>query len=69
MRLSDESVAKFIGIYKERYGVDLPVDEARTVATNLVMVYRLISQPLPELRPVPKLPARRRWIRSDPAEA
>jgi len=69
MQLSDESVQRFIGIYKEKYGVDLPVDEARTMATNLVMVYRLISQPLPEVRPVPKQPARRRWVRSEPAEA
>ena len=47
MRLSDDSVGRFIEIYKKQYGVELPVDEARTLATNLIRLYRLIAQPLP----------------------
>ena len=68
MRFSDESVGRFIGVYKKCYGEELSVGEARTMATNLIMVYRLILQPLPDDKtkgPSKEQPA----ARSEPEEA
>ena len=50
MRVSDEGLGSFIKLYKKHYGVDLPVDEARTMATNLVKLYELILRPLPDAK-------------------
>lgn len=67
MRLSDESVGRFIGIYKTHYGMELSVDEARSMATNLIRVYRLILQPVPDAEA--KQPARERAAQSENEEA
>ena len=48
MRVSDEGLGSFIKLYKKHYGVDLSVDEARRIASNLVRLYQLILQPLPD---------------------
>ena len=55
MRLSDESLGRFKEIYKRQYGIELPVDDAREMAGNLINLYRLILEPLPEDPTTPAL--------------
>ncbi len=48
MRLSDESLARFTRLYKEFYGEELTINEARAMASRVVLLYEHLAQPLPE---------------------
>lgn len=47
MQLSDESVERFRVAYKEAYGVDVSVDEARQMAQRVMLLYETLAKPLP----------------------
>lgn len=54
MRISDEGLREFIATCKEEFGVDLPEADARVRALEILLLYEIMSQPLPhELRPMP----------------
>ena len=44
MKLTDNDVAEFCRVYKNSYGEDLALDEARIWAVRLVRLYRLLLQ-------------------------
>ena len=50
MRVSDEGVECFGKLYQKHHGVALPKDEARVMLANLVKLYKLILQPLPNAK-------------------
>ena len=64
MQLSDESVGQFIEVYKKEYGEELSMGDARTMATNLITLYRMILQPPPKKEAEPPTP-RGRWVRKE----
>ena len=45
--ISDERIEEFRRIYKRAYGEEISVGDARIMALRLVMLYRLLMQPLP----------------------
>jgi hypothetical protein len=47
MKLTDEDVAEFRSVYKEAYGADMPIDEARMWAIRLIRLYRILFSPTP----------------------
>jgi hypothetical protein len=47
MKLTDEDVAEFCRVYKEAYGEEMPVEEARMWAVRLVRLYRILLAPTP----------------------
>jgi hypothetical protein len=47
MHISDDGLKEFIAICKEDYGVDLSEAEARVCAIEALLLYELISRPLP----------------------
>ena len=47
MAISDESLDEFIDLYANEFGEHLSRAEARPIATNLVNLYRMVMQPLP----------------------
>jgi hypothetical protein len=47
MMLSDNDVAQFRRVYKEAYGEELPIGEARMWAIRLVRLYRILLGPTP----------------------
>jgi hypothetical protein len=47
MKLTDEDVAEFCRVYKEAYGEDMPLEEARMWAIRLVRLYRILLSPTP----------------------
>jgi hypothetical protein len=48
MSISDESVRDFIRVYKEEFGDELSVDQGREMLARLVVLYELLSRPLPD---------------------
>lgn len=48
MRLSDESLQRFMRLYQEFYGEELTVNEARAMASRVVFLYEHLAKPLPE---------------------
>jgi hypothetical protein len=54
MALSDENLRDFIKLYEEEFEVSLPIEDARFMASTLVHLYGVFSQPLPnEKNPSP----------------
>ena len=47
MAVSEERLDEFIEIYERVEGANLPREEAREIANNLVNLYRLIMRPPP----------------------
>jgi hypothetical protein len=47
MKLTDEDVAEFRRVYKEAYGEEMPVEEARMWAIRLVRLYRILLSSTP----------------------
>lgn len=47
MQISDEGLKEFMAICKEDYGVDLTEAEARVCAIRALLLYELVSRPLP----------------------
>jgi hypothetical protein len=47
MMLTDDDVAEFRRVYKEAYGEDMPLEEARMWAIRLVRLYRILLSPTP----------------------
>jgi hypothetical protein len=47
MRISDDRIEDFRRIYKEAYGEEIAVADARAMAHRLLALYRLLMQPLP----------------------
>ncbi|HXW21298.1 MAG TPA: hypothetical protein VEK14_00140 [Rhodomicrobium sp.] len=47
MQLSDQAIQEFIRRYREAYGEELPLAEARDMASRLVALYEVLSRPLP----------------------
>jgi excisionase family DNA binding protein len=47
MRISDERIEDLRRIYKEAYGEEIAVADARAMAHRLLALYRLLIQPLP----------------------
>lgn len=50
MRLSPQGIKEFLAIANEDYGVELREAEAAVRGTELLLLYELISQPLPSER-------------------
>lgn len=48
MRLSDESLRRFMHHYKEFYGEDLTINDARAMASRVALLYERLAQPLPD---------------------
>ena len=53
MPVTDAEIAEFTSLWQEEYGVTLTPAEARREAAQLVNLFLLIAQPLPE-RPATK---------------
>ncbi len=67
MPISDESLQKFIAAYKESYGQELSVAEARPMAARLLFLYEQLARPLPgEVDPT--LPPTRQELPPSPPE-
>jgi hypothetical protein len=47
MKLTDEDVAEFRRVYKEAYGEEMPLGEARMWAIRLIRLYRILLSPTP----------------------
>jgi hypothetical protein len=47
MRISDERIEEFRHIYKEAYGQEISIGDARAMAHRLLALYRLLMQTLP----------------------
>jgi len=47
MRLSDESLRKFMRLYAEFYGEELTVNDARAMASRLLLLYEHLARPFP----------------------
>lgn len=45
--ISNERVEKLRRIYKEVYGEEISIVDARAMAVRLLVLYRLLMQPLP----------------------
>lgn len=50
MKLSDDDIQEFIGIWKKEFGETLSPDEARHEASQLIRLCALLAQPLPNQR-------------------
>ena len=48
MPITDERINEFIRLYENAVGERLSCDEARIRAGQLIALYRLLMQPLPE---------------------
>lgn len=48
MQLSDAAIQEYIQLYREDFGEELMVGEARVIATRLVTLYELLCRPLPD---------------------
>lgn len=48
MKITEADLQEFIRLYKEEFNEDLPAAEALEMATSLVALYELLSQPLPK---------------------
>lgn len=47
MQISDESLAKFMSIYREEFGEDISVPEARIMASELLEIMKVTCRPIP----------------------
>ena len=47
MKLSDESVERFRVAYKESYGEEISMTDAREMASRVKLLYELLARPLP----------------------
>jgi flagellin-specific chaperone FliS len=47
VEFKDESIDKFIAIYKAEFGETLSHEDAKAMARRLVNLYRLFARPLP----------------------
>jgi hypothetical protein len=47
MHISDDRLKEFQRIYEETYGQEITLAEARERAQRLLMLYEIISRPLP----------------------
>jgi hypothetical protein len=47
MQLTDDDVARFRAVYKEAWGEEMPIEEARMWAIRLVRLYRILVRPTP----------------------
>ena len=48
MRVSEEGLKKFIEIYREEFGEDISIPEARIMATELLNLYKVTCRPIEE---------------------
>ena len=53
MQLSDASIQEYIQLYREDFGKELTIGEARAIATRLVTLYELLCQPFPDQHTMP----------------
>lgn len=44
MRLSDEDIAEFQRLYKERYGIDISKEDAREQGMRLVQLTKMVCE-------------------------
>jgi hypothetical protein len=51
MEIKTERIEELRKLYKEAYGKDLTYAEAEEMGQRLVMLYRLLRQPLPKEKP------------------
>jgi len=47
MHVSDEAVKEYIQLYREDFGEELTIEEAREITSRLVELYRALCRPLP----------------------
>jgi hypothetical protein len=47
MQLSDDAIREYILIYREDFGEELTMAEARAMASRLVALYEVLYRPLP----------------------
>lgn len=47
MELDDEAIREFQGIYAKDFGEELPLDEARVMATKLLTLYLALARKVP----------------------
>ncbi len=47
MTLSDDDVERFRIAYKESYGEEIPVTDAREMASRVLFLYELLYSPIP----------------------
>jgi len=50
MKLTDADVAEFRQVYKDAYGEEMPIEEARMWAIRLVRLYRILLSAVPTER-------------------
>jgi hypothetical protein len=50
MNITNDRVRAFQEAYKEDFGEEIPMDEAREVAERVLNLYLLLSRPLPSER-------------------
>jgi hypothetical protein len=48
MQLSDAAIQEYIRLYREDFGEELSIGEARVIATRLVTLYEVLCRPVPE---------------------
>lgn len=53
MQISDEAIKEYIQIYKDDFGEELSMEQAREIGTRLVELYLVLSRPLPQRAPLP----------------
>ena len=66
MAVSDESLRRLIRAYKEFYGEELSINEARAMASRIALLYERLAQPLPKETNSFKLPATGEDLPSSP---
>jgi hypothetical protein len=47
MQISDDRLAELQRIYKDEYGEDITIEEAREIAQRLLTLYGILMRPLP----------------------
>lgn len=48
MQLSDTAIQEYIQLYREDFGEELTIGEARAIATRLLTLYEMLCRPLPD---------------------
>lgn len=48
MKLSEESLRRFMRLYAEFYGEELTMNEARAMASRVAFLYEHLARPLPQ---------------------
>lgn len=54
MRLHEQDIVEFIQIYEKVFGKRLAIEDARVLATKLIHLYELITEPVVKKRDLEK---------------